>query len=282
MSQSTLIEMPYGDETIRFHVPSSRLMGVYAPHDMPPVDDIVAEVRRALAEPIGGPSLVDLARGAGRVVLVADDNTRPTPAHVIIPEMLNALNKAGVSDAAVQILIALGTHRPMTAAEIEAKFGLEVMARVEIVNHDAFDPAVLLDLGTTPGGVSVQVNRAVMEADLVLGVGSIVPHHIPGYSGGAKIIQPGVCGETTTGQVHLLSVRQGSLLGILENTVRAIDDALALLSEAHRDLCELKYRQRKPWRQICEEMPTSERSYFRMRREIVEAVALEMGFIKQA
>ena len=68
----------------------------------------------------------------------------------------------------------------------------------------------------------------------------------------------------------------------LENTVRAIDDALALLSEAHRDLCELKYRQRKPWRQICEEMPTSERSYFRMRREIVEAVALEMGFIKQA
>ncbi|MGI5917497.1 MAG: nickel-dependent lactate racemase [Anaerolineae bacterium] len=227
MSQSTLIEMPYGDETIRFHVPSSRLMGVYAPHDMPPVDDIVAEVRRALAEPIGGPSLVDLARGAGRVVLVADDNTRPTPAHVIIPEMLNALNKAGVSDAAVQILIALGTHRPMTAAEIEAKFGLEVMARVEIVNHDAFDPAVLLDLGTTPGGVSVQVNRAVMEADLVLGVGSIVPHHIPGYSGGAKIIQPGVCGETTTGQVHLLSVRQGSLLGILENTVRAEMEAIA-------------------------------------------------------
>jgi nickel-dependent lactate racemase len=224
---TTPIDMPYGDEVIRFDVPSANLMGVYAPHDVPPAEDVVAEVRRALAEPIGGPSLIDLARGARRVVLVADDNTRPTPTHIIVPEMLNALNEAGVPDDAVQVLIALGTHRPMTPEEIEVKFGAEVIRRVRVVNHDAFDPTVLVDLGVTPGGVSVQVNRAVMEADLVLGVGSIVPHHIPGYSGGAKIIQPGVCGEATTGQVHLLSVRQGSLLGVLENSVRLEMEAIA-------------------------------------------------------
>ncbi|MFO7916775.1 MAG: nickel-dependent lactate racemase [Anaerolineae bacterium] len=228
MRQTTQIEIPYGEGMLQCTAPAANIKGVHVPHEVAPVRDEGAGIQRALAHPIGTPPLQEMARGAERVVIVADDNTRLTPTHVIVPLLLNALNDAGVPDGAVDILIALGTHRQMTEEEIEQKFGRETTGRVSVVNHDCDDQDALVDLGTTPGGVSVQVNRRVLEADLVLGVGSIVPHHIPGFSGGAKIIQPGVCGARTTGQVHLLSVRRPtSLLGRVENEVRREMEAIA-------------------------------------------------------
>ncbi|MHB0859168.1 MAG: nickel-dependent lactate racemase family protein [Anaerolineae bacterium] len=224
----TRIEIPYGSDRIAFEVPAANLLGVFAPRKLPIVRGVAEETARALVEPIGGPSLVELARGKRRVLIIADDNTRPTPTDVILPVMLNALNTAGVPDEAIEVLIALGTHRPMTEDEIGIKFGAEVVRRVRVINHDAFDPAVLADVGETPSGVPVQVNRKLVEADLVLGVGSIFPHHNPGFSGGAKIIQPGVCGERTTGDVHMLAVRrEHTLLGVMENEVRAEMEAIA-------------------------------------------------------
>ncbi len=217
----TFVRIPYGQKTVGLEIPAANLLGIYVPHKGPPVDDPSAEVMRALADPINGPLLGALARDCRRVAILADDNTRLTPTQTIIPILLEGLNAAGIPDDAITVIIALGTHRKMTREEIALKFGKEVVRRVPISNHEAFDPSALVDLGATPSAVPVQVNRTVVEADLVLGVGSIVPHHIAGYSGGAKIVQPGVCGELTTGQVHLLSVRrEGSLLGISENRVR--------------------------------------------------------------
>ena len=126
------------------------------------------------------------------------------------------------------MIIALGTHRFMTDDEIRDKFGAETLRRVPIVNHPYKDPAALVDLGTTKNGGRIRINRAVVEADFKMGIGSIVPHHIPGYAGGAKIIQPGVSGEETTAYTHLLSVRAPrSYLGVLENPVREELDAMA-------------------------------------------------------
>ncbi|MBC7256417.1 MAG: nickel-dependent lactate racemase, partial [Chloroflexi bacterium] len=210
MPDTIRIEIPYGDETVAFSIEAQRLLGVFTPHEVPTLAEeaLDAELQRVLDAPIGAKPLREAAKGARRVVIVADDATRPTPTHRILPLLLDALNAAGVPDEAITVLIALGTHRAMTEDEIARKFGPAVTQRVAVVNHDAFDPSQLMDLGITPHGVAVQVNRRVMEADFVLGVGSIVPHHIPGFSGGAKIIQPGVCGERTTGEVHLLSVRR--------------------------------------------------------------------------
>ena len=116
----------------------------------------------------------------------------------------------------------------MTDDEIRDKFGAETLRRVPIVNHPYKDPAALVDLGTTKNGGRILINREVVEADFKMGIGSIVPHHIPGYAGGAKIIQPGVSGEETTAYTHLLSVRAPrSYLGVLENPVREELDAMA-------------------------------------------------------
>ena len=215
------VQMPYGSETLAFDVPRANLVGRFAPHSVQPVADVAAEIARALAQPIGGPALRELAHGARDVVIVADDHTRLTPTDIIVPLLLDQLNAAGVTDEQIEVIIALGTHRAMTRDEIEHKFGRQVVDRVAVRNHEPFSPEALVDLGTTPGGVAVRVLRRVVDADLVIGVGTIVPHHIPGFSGGAKIIQPGVCGERTTGEVHLLSVRhEESLMGVVENQVR--------------------------------------------------------------
>ena len=201
------ISLPYGKETVEVSVPENQLIGVYSPKDIPPVADIRAEVRRALANPIASPSLREMVRGKKNVVFVADDNTRLTPTDQLIPILLDECNAAGVADDQITVIIALGTHRFMTEEEILAKFGEETVRRVRIKNHPYKELAALVDLGVTDNGGRILINKDVVEADFKIGIGSIVPHHIPGYAGGAKIVQPGVSGEETTAYTHPLSVR---------------------------------------------------------------------------
>jgi lactate racemase len=215
------VTLPYGNETVEVRIPGENLIGVYSPNELEPVADVRNEIVRAIGNPIGSRPLRDVVRGSSRVVILTDDNTRLTPVDEILPPVLDEMNAAGVKDDQVTVVIALGTHRFMTDAEIVEKFGDEVVKRVAIKNHDYKNPQGLVDLGTTPNGTRVWVNRDVYEADFTLGIGSIVPHHIPGFAGGAKIVQPGVCGEETTAQTHLLSVRAPrSYVGVESNPVR--------------------------------------------------------------
>jgi len=214
--------LPYGDREILAALPAGRLAGIFAPRAVQPCRDPREEIRRALLSPIGATSLGNAVRNSRKVVIIADDMTRLTPLRLIIPELLEDLNQAGIEDSRISILIGLGTHRPMSGDEIFRRFGREIMDRVAICNHPWQDPEQLENLGLTPNGTPVSVCRMALEADFLIGVGSIVPHHIPGFSGGAKIVQPGITGAETTGATHLLSVRaDNSWLGILENPVRA-------------------------------------------------------------
>lgn len=220
--------LPYGERNLEIAIPEKNLLGVYSPHDVAPVADVAAEIRRALGAPIGAEPLREQLAGRKNAVLIADDNTRLTPTDVLIPILLEECNAAGIPDSKIQVIIALGTHRFMTDAEIRQKFGHETVRRVKVINHPYRDPEALVDLGTTKNGGRIRINRAVVEADFKMGIGSIVPHHIPGYAGGAKIIQPGVSGEETTAYTHLLSVRAPrSYLGVLDNPVREELDAMA-------------------------------------------------------
>ena len=215
------VKIPFGQDTMEFGVAEENLMGIYSPKDIHGVADVSQEIIRALSEPIGSRPLRELSLGARKVVLVADDNTRLTPTDKIIPILLNELNAAGVSDAQVTVVIALGTHRPMTDEEIWEKYGAEVVRRVTVKNHNFRDPDLMVDLGTTPNGTHIKVNREAYEADFKIGIGSIVPHYIPGFAGGAKIVQPGISAEQTTAETHLLSTCEPrSFLGIRENPVR--------------------------------------------------------------
>ena len=181
------------------------------PGDVPPVADVDEEIRRALRQPVGSPPLRELARRGQRVVIMGDDATRLTPTQRIVPLLLDELNAAGVPDGDITLVVATGTHRPMTGPEMAAKYGPGVGGRVRIVNHDCLDQANLAHCGTTRRGTDIWVNRIVLDADVRIGVGNIVPHHPTGWSGGAKILLPGVAGQHTTAQMHLLGAAEQQL-----------------------------------------------------------------------
>jgi lactate racemase len=222
------IDLPYGGEIVSVDIPVSNLRSVLSPNAADAVESLDDEIRRAMAEPIKAPRLRDAARNARDVLIIADDMTRLTPVDRIIPHVLNELNEAGVEDEQVTVMIALGTHRPMTDAEIMQRFGPQVLSRVNVINSPWQDPDQMADLGQTEHGTPISIARQAIEADVVIGLGSIVPHHIPGFSAGAKIVQPGISGAATTGATHFLSTRtRRSYLGLVENVIRHEMEAIA-------------------------------------------------------
>jgi nickel-dependent lactate racemase len=225
------IALPYGDQVVTARLPASNLMAVLSPNPVTAREDPAAEVARALESPIGAPPLNQAARGTRgtrRAVIIADDLTRQTPVRLILPFLLDELNLAGLDDEQISVLIALGTHRPMRQSEIETRFGPEVMSRIPVLNNPWWDPAQLANLGATPNGTPIQVSRLALEANFVIGLGSILPHHVSGFSAGAKIVQPGISGAVTTGATHYFSTRtRRSYLGLVDNPVRAEMEAIA-------------------------------------------------------
>jgi nickel-dependent lactate racemase len=223
------ITIPFGGNPLRFEVPDRNLAQVLKPNASTPLADLDAAIHAALANPIGQPPIEQWVKPSDRVLLVSDDNTRLTPAGRMIPSLLTRLNAAGVPDRNIACIMALGTHRYMTDDEMMAKVGQEVWRRIRVFNHAWREAENLVELGTSSAGTPLQVNRAVVEAEVVIGLGAIVPHHIPGYSGSSKIIQPGVCGPKTTAETHMLSCEGGgdSLLGIEDNPVRRDMDDMA-------------------------------------------------------
>jgi len=216
--------LPYGQYVkVEFDIPDRNLAFYVERKRLPPVSDVRRSITEALKRPIGIPPLHKLAKQGKRVVLLVDDLTRPTPQKEILPTVLEALCSGGLSDEDVTIIIGLGTHRPMTDAEILDHLGPEIAERFEVLNHDCKDEHGLVNLGTTELGIPAVVNKAVTDADLVIAVGNIVPHNAAGWGGGGKMILPGVSGEDSVGILHIASgkVRPvGKLVATLENPMR--------------------------------------------------------------
>ena len=163
--------------------------------ELPPIPNLEEAILRSLDHPVGTSPLRDLARGKRDILFLVEDSTRTTPLHRILPVVVDYLNRCGVPDSAMSCLTAPGTHRLMTDAEIEAKVGPEIKARLKILQHDATVSHEIEDIGTIHVGdcrIPVHINRRVLAADLLVGLGNIVPHCDAGFSGGAKILQPGV------------------------------------------------------------------------------------------
>lgn len=224
---SNEFEVAYGTELITLRLDPRRMVFDLSPADVPAAADPAAEVRRALDEPIGAAPLREQVTAGQKVVVIGDDATRLTPTDTIIPLVLDELNAGGVADEDILLMIATGTHRAMTDQEIAVKYTPAVSERVRIVNHDCLDEANLVSCGGTGRGTDIWVNRTVLEASVRVGVGNIVPHHPTGWSGGAKIILPGVASRATTGQMHLLGATEQQLGKIDTPCRREMEDFAA-------------------------------------------------------
>lgn len=167
-----------------------------------PVPDVWRAIQDALAHPIGSPTLRELARPGERACIVFTDSTRACPDHLLVPALLAELEEAGVRDKDITLLCGTGMHRPTTQAEKIAKLGAGVVGRYRILDNEAQNPAALIDLGVTSGGVPVQVHQAAVEADLLIATGIVEPHQYAGYSGGSKTLAVGAAGEALIAHTH--------------------------------------------------------------------------------
>ncbi len=192
-------------------------------------EDPLRLIEESLARPIGMERFSKILSPAHKVLIIIDDISRPTPVRLILPPLLEELGLSGVKAANIRLLIALGTHRPMTAAEIELKVGPEIARTYPVLNHQWDDPGALYDYGRLDDGTPVILNKQMAWADFVIGVGSIAPHPAAGFSGGGKIIAPGVATEAAVGEFHWKSVHfpEREVLGVRDNPMRRIIDAIA-------------------------------------------------------
>lgn len=231
MPMNRKITLPYGHTQREIEVPEEHLSWINGPQAAAPVPDVAQAVVQAIRNPIGSPGLAALAAAHGkRTLILVDDGTRSTPQKQILPVLLDELNAAGVPDSAIEVMIALGTHRPMSPEEIEQRIGAATCRRVRVENLSQ-KPEDFVDLGVTPLGVPIQVSRKYLESDLSIAVGNIIPHMYAGWAGGAKMIQPGVTSALTTARTHLMAGTQVyQILGREDNPVRREMEQIAIRS----------------------------------------------------
>jgi nickel-dependent lactate racemase len=159
-------------------------------------------LQHALANPIGSPPLLELARGKSSAAIAVCDITRPAPNRIVLPQVTRILEQAGIPQNGIRILIATGLHREATTAELEEIVGREMLSRYRADSHNARIEESHSPLGRTAGGTEVLVDRRFIEADLHLTLGFIEPHLMLGFSGGRKLIAPGLAGERTIKRLH--------------------------------------------------------------------------------
>ena len=201
------ISLAYGRSRITCQIGNGRRINVLRPAngktDSPAevAADESAIIAAALANPIKSPPLAELAKDKKKVVVITSDHTRPVPSRLTLPLMLKEIRK-GSPEADITVLIAVGSHRATTRAEMEEKFGADFVAREKIVNHDPRDADGLVSLGRLPSGGELILNKLAATADLLAADGFIEPHQFAGFSGGRKSVLPGVAGLATVLASH--------------------------------------------------------------------------------
>jgi lactate racemase len=216
------ISFPYpGYEQIApVDVPEANLLGVYAPRASANVneEEVLAQ---GFAHPHGAPRLREAVKSTDRVLIVVDDGTRGTPIPRLLHYVIKDLWDAGVLDKQIVILTAQGSHREMGEKELRRKLG-EFYGRFTVHQHRWLDENHLFDFGCTKDGTRATANRLLREAEFVIGLGSIVPHRIKGFSGGAKIVFPGVSGREMQerNQWEAAQVTSEAVMGVPDNPMR--------------------------------------------------------------
>jgi len=159
-------------------------------------------IETALDRPIAGKPLLELAAGKKSAAISVCDITRPAPNRLTLPPLLERLHAAGIPQDGITILIATGLHRAATAAELQIILGPEIVSRYRIVNHDARVAGDHQSLGSTKSGTPVYIDKRFMAADLHITLGFIEQHLMLGFSGGRKLVAPGLAGQETIKTIH--------------------------------------------------------------------------------
>ena len=197
------VDLNYGRGTLAVELPDDWDVTVVGKPPMPVAADAPGAVRAALSNPIGSRSLADEAKGAKSACILICDITRPVPNGTILPVLIRELLDSGMKPDQIRVLVATGLHRPNEGDELAELVGDPwVLETVRVENHFARADADHVPLGTTRRGTRVRLDRRFVEADLRIATGLVEPHFMAGYSGGRKVIAPGVAHAETITTFH--------------------------------------------------------------------------------
>jgi len=196
------VHLEYGRTGLDVELPAERLVRTLAYKQAPPLADPVSTLRDRLARPNGTAALAELARGRRDATIVICDITRPVPNHLILPPILATLEAGGIPRQRITILIATGLHRPNEGDELVELVGREIVENYRIENHHGKVIEEHTYLGQSPRDVPIWIDSRYVEADLKITTGLIEPHLMAGFSGGRKLICPGLAALETVRVWH--------------------------------------------------------------------------------
>ena len=193
------VRLAYGREGLEVELPDERTT-VIEPTFVPGLPDAKGAILTALRNPIGTPPLRRIVEPTQSVAISVCDITRPMPSKTLLPLLLGELRH--IPPENITILIATGTHRTNTEEELSEMLGKEVVDKYRVVNHNGFDDDSLEEIGSTGSGIEVRLNRLWVESDIRITTGFVEPHFFAGFSGGPKMVAPGLAGFPTIMRLH--------------------------------------------------------------------------------
>lgn len=196
------VHLDYGRSGLDVELPDKNVVKCLGYRPAEPVPSPADVIRRRLANPTGTAPLAELARGRRSACIAICDVTRPVPNQILLPPILETLESSGISRDRILILVATGLHRPSTPNELVEMVGQAIVDNYRIANHHGQELAEHGYLGESPRGLPVWIDKRYLDAELKITVGLIEPHFMAGYSGGRKLICPGLAGIETIKAWH--------------------------------------------------------------------------------
>jgi nickel-dependent lactate racemase len=196
------LTLDYGRTGLEVNLPDANLVGPLEIRPAAPLPNPEAAIAEVFAKPIGSKPLAELARGRKNACILVCDITRPVPNRLILPPLLKTLEGQGIARKDILILNATGLHRPNEGAELDEMLGPDIARNYRVENHHGKVLAEHDYLGETPNGVPVYLDSRYVRADLKITTGLIEPHLMAGYSGGRKVICPGIAALETVKVWH--------------------------------------------------------------------------------
>ena len=198
--------VPYGKGEQVVVLPEAHVSQVLLPPVTEKPRTVEELMEEALAHPVGTPTLDQLVKAGDKVVLIVSDITRAWARFdLFLPILVEKLNRLGVPDQDISIVIATGKHRLNTDAEKEEIIGSDLFHRIKVYDHNPATEACVY-LGTTKRGTPVWINRQVAAADKVILTGGLSPHIYGGFGGGRKSVLPGIAGVESINHNHNMAL----------------------------------------------------------------------------
>jgi len=211
------IPLAFGSKVYELEIPERNISSIILPSEPEIKEDSSFLIKKTLENPIKSKRLSEIVKPYSKAAIIVSDVTRPTPTTKILPPLLEELYLGGVKDENIAIVFALGLHRQQTEEESKKLVGEEIYRKIRCIQHDT---GRCRYIGLTSRGTPIEIFEDVLDADIIIGTGSIEFHYYAGYSGGAKSVLPGVSSKEAVVANHKMMIEDKAVSGRVDGPVR--------------------------------------------------------------